>query len=158
MVSNHVFRFVHPTLPLRQDGQFDKTFTQAFAHAQIPSLAFKVYLVTGASNGLGLSVSRSLYSKGATVHMLSLNEEIARSAQAYIESGNFELAPKEYAAGFDGVLSHKDTSGDGEQVPGGKVEWKLCNFEDLDDVASTAKELKDKLEGWMESFSSLERV
>jgi NAD(P)-dependent dehydrogenase (short-subunit alcohol dehydrogenase family) len=123
-----------------------KPFSQAFSHAQIPSLASKVYLVTGASNGLGLSVSRSLYSKGATVHMLSLNEEIARSAQAYIKSGNLEDAPKEYAAGFDGVLSHKDTSGSGEQIPGGKLEFEQCNLEDLNEVAKTAKELKSKLE------------
>lgn len=123
-----------------------KQFSQAFAHSQIPVCSGRQYLVTGGTNGIGLSVSRSLYSKGATVHILSLDEEIARSAQAYIESGKLELAPKEYAAGFEGLVSHKDTSGDGEQVPGGKVEWKQVDFEDLNAVAKTAKELKDKLE------------
>ncbi|ORY84742.1 hypothetical protein BCR35DRAFT_290319 [Leucosporidium creatinivorum] len=108
-----------------------KPFTQAFAHSQVPSLALRTYLVTGGSNGIGLSVARSLYSKGATVHILSLSEEIARSAQEYIKTGDLGLGPKD---------------GDGEQIPGGKVEWKQCDFEDLNDVATTAKELGEKLE------------
>lgn len=123
-----------------------KQFSQAFSHSQIPSLKSKQFLVTGGSNGIGLSVARSIYAKGATVHILSLDEDIARSAQAYIESGDLELAPKEYAAGFQGIISHKDSSGDGEQVPGGQVKWTRCNFEDLNEVAKTAKELKSKLE------------
>lgn len=129
--------------PLDNMASLLKPFTQAFAHSQVPSLAQRTYLVTGGSNGIGLSVARSLYSKGATVHILSLSEEIARSAQEYIKTGDLGLGPKEYAEGFG---AQKDKSGDGEQIPGGKVEWKQCDFEDLNDVATTAKELGEKLE------------
>lgn len=119
-----------------------KPFTQQFAHSAVPSLTSRHYLVTGGTNGIGLSVSRTLYAHGANVHIISHQEEVAKQAQEYIKTGDLKSAPKDYAEGFG---SQKDASGEGGQG-GGSVEWEQCNLEDLKDVARVAKSLAGKLE------------
>jgi NAD(P)-dependent dehydrogenase (short-subunit alcohol dehydrogenase family) len=119
-----------------------KPFTQAFAHASTPSLISKRYLVTGGTNGIGLSLSRTLYAHGASLHIISASKETADKALAYIKTGDLKLAPDDYQAGFG---RQEDLSGAGGKESG-EVEWIECDLEDLKQVAEVAKSLSQKLD------------
>jgi hypothetical protein len=72
----------------------------AFEQHKVPDLSGRVYVVTGGSNGIGLSASRTLFTHGAKVIILSSQASIGAEAVAYIKSGKLEDAPKAYREGF----------------------------------------------------------
>lgn len=124
-----------------------KPFTQTFHHSSVPSLAARHFLLTGGTNGIGLSISRTLYSRGAHLHLISLDKDIAKEAEAYIRTGDLEKAPTEYREGFglQGKLLGSDDSGAGGQEQG-EVEWTQCDFEDLSALSKVAQNLAGSLE------------
>lgn len=81
----------------------------------------------GGTNGIGLSYARTLYTRGATLYVLSHSESTGQQGIAYIKSGKLEDAPSDYAAGFD---NKTDTSGEGGNLEG-KVEFVQVDLEDL---------------------------
>lgn len=97
--------------------------------------------IAGGTNGIGLSLARTLYTHGASLYVLSHSEETARSGVAYVKSGALGDAPADYAEGFG---NGEDLSGGGDKT--GKVEFVKCNLEDLGEVGSVAKGLADKLD------------
>jgi NAD(P)-dependent dehydrogenase (short-subunit alcohol dehydrogenase family) len=72
----------------------------AFEQHKVPDLSDRVYVVTGGSNGIGLSASRTLFTHGAKVIILSSQASIGAEAEAYIKSGKLEDAPQAYREGF----------------------------------------------------------
>ncbi|KAL8291739.1 hypothetical protein RQP46_001997 [Phenoliferia psychrophenolica] len=112
-----------------------------YSPAEVPDLTGKVAFVTGGTNGIGLSLSRSLYTHGATVYVLGSSEETGRRGLAYIKGGRLSEAPADYAEGFG---NQTDTSGGGDKV--GKVEYVQCDLENLAEVAMVAKQLASKFE------------
>lgn len=123
-----------------------KRFTQSYSHADTPSLVGRTFALTGASNGIGLSLSRTLYSHGAKLFLLSSNDDNAERAIDYIRSGDLSKAPQDYQEGFGG---QKDDSG-AEGVSDGSVEWEKCDLSDLNQVAEVGHKLAtslDKLDG-----------
>ena len=85
---------------------------------------------TGGTNGIGLSVARTLYSKGATVFVTGHREDVGNQAVDYITTGNLEAAPADYKAGF-GLQG--DQSGDSHDSLG-VVHYINLNGEDLNNV------------------------
>lgn len=119
---------------------------------QVPSLSNRDYVITGGTNGIGLSIARTLFTHGAKVHIIGSNESNAEAAIAYIKTGDLKSAPDDYAAGFG---HQEDLSGEVDKnivatVEGGQVEWTHCDLHDLNEVAKVGKELAqnlDKLDG-----------
>lgn len=64
-----------------------------FTHSHLPSLAGKVYIVTGAASGVGCELAKPLHGKGATVYIAARSE--ARCSEGIA---------KVRAAGGDGQL------------------------------------------------------
>ncbi|KAK4048989.1 mitochondrial 54S ribosomal protein YmL35 [Microbotryomycetes sp. JL221] len=106
-----------------------KHFTSgsSFTAANVGNLAGREYVVTGGSDGIGLSISRTLFSHGATVHVVSRVQDTADHALAYIKSD-------------EGATVKSSNSGSNT------VEWHKMNFEDLQDVARHSKKLSSKLD------------
>ncbi|GAA5900915.1 hypothetical protein JCM6882_005977 [Rhodosporidiobolus microsporus] len=115
---------------------------KGYEHKDVPLLRGKRYFVTGGTNGIGLSIARTLYSHGADVLILGSQDETASDALAYIRAGDLASAPHDYAAGFG---SMEDQSGEGG-TESGEVEAKVVDFKDLKAVSKVAKELADKYE------------
>ncbi|KAI1129641.1 hypothetical protein F5Y10DRAFT_276681 [Nemania abortiva] len=69
-------------------GQLTQLFPPkpAFTENDIPSLAGKVYIVTGANAGIGKEMARILYSKKAKVYMAGRSEQKTMEAIREIES------------------------------------------------------------------------
>ncbi|GAA5821785.1 hypothetical protein JCM11251_001023 [Rhodosporidiobolus azoricus] len=122
-------------------------FRGTFQQADVPNLKDRVYVVTGGSNGIGLSVSRTLYTHGAKVIILSSQTATGEAAVEYIKTGDLEKAPHDYKAGFG---SQRDNSANGA-TEDGEVEHKAVDFGDLNAVAAIAKELAklDRLDGFL---------
>ncbi len=85
----------------------------------------------GGTNGIGLSVARTLFSKGAKVYVTGHQQEVADQAVEYIKTGNFDAAPADYKAGF--VLQGDQSGADGHDGLG-EVEYISYNGEDLNEV------------------------
>ncbi|GAA5902907.1 hypothetical protein JCM5296_006328 [Sporobolomyces johnsonii] len=123
-----------------------KMFGYGFSQAEVPSLVGKTFIVTGGSNGIGLSVARTLYSHGARVIVVGAQQAHLSGALVYIKTGDLAQTPETYRTGFG---SQADNSADGGKESG-EVEGKLCEFKNLDEVAKLAKELAgslDRLDG-----------
>ncbi|KAM0791825.1 hypothetical protein ACM66B_004084 [Microbotryomycetes sp. NB124-2] len=122
-----------------------KQITAHFAPADVPSLTGRTFVVTGGSDGIGLSISRTLHSHGAKLIVVSRDKQTADKAIAYVKSGNLADAPEAYAAGFG---AHKDSSGDGEvkAEADSSVKWHQMDFEDLTNVANESKTLVSSLD------------
>ncbi|GAA5860781.1 hypothetical protein JCM1840_001962 [Sporobolomyces johnsonii] len=123
-----------------------KVFGYGFSQAEVPSLVGKTFIVTGGSNGIGLSVARTLYSHGARVIVVGAQQAHLSGALVYIKTGDLAQTPETYRTGFG---SQADNSADGGKESG-EVEGKLCEFKNLDEVAKLAKELAgslDRLDG-----------
>jgi len=105
-------------------------------------LSGKQIFITGGTNGIGLSYARTLYTRGASLHIISQTAEVGNAAEAYITTGDIHTAPKDYQEGFG---SGTDTSGEGGSKTG-SVQLYNCELADLNDVAKTAKEIKDKVD------------
>ncbi|GAA5952301.1 hypothetical protein JCM21900_000479 [Sporobolomyces salmonicolor] len=123
-----------------------KVFGYGFSQAEVPSLVGKTFIVTGGSNGIGLSVARTLYSHGARVIVVGAQQAHLSGALVYIKTGDLAHTPETYRTGFG---SQTDNSADGGKESG-EVEGKLCEFKNLDEVAKLAKELAgslDRLDG-----------
>ncbi|GAA6020429.1 hypothetical protein JCM11491_000241 [Sporobolomyces phaffii] len=117
-----------------------------FSQAQVPSLVGKTFIVTGGSNGIGLSISRTLYSHGARVVIVGGQRDHLDGAVDYIKTGDLKYAPKSYSSGFG---SQEDNSGDGGQESG-EVASHLCELKDLEAVSKLAKLLakdEDRIDG-----------
>ncbi|GAA5900912.1 hypothetical protein JCM6882_005976 [Rhodosporidiobolus microsporus] len=126
---------------------FAAFFRSKFQQADVPSLKGRTYMITGGSNGIGLSVSRTLFSHGAKVVILSSQESTGRSAVEYVRTGDLEKAPHDYKEGFG---SQNDNSANGA-TEDGTVEHKVIDLGDLNAVAAVAKELAqlDRLDGFL---------
>ncbi|KWU45117.1 NAD(P)-binding protein [Rhodotorula sp. JG-1b] len=122
-----------------------------FAQKDVPSLVGRKYIVTGGTNGIGLSAARCLYSHGADVTIFGSQQSNADAASEYIRTGNLHAAPKDYQDGFHGLLGEwKDDSADGGQ-DSGEIHAEVCDFRDLKAVAQLGKKLaerfSDRLDG-----------
>ncbi|GAA6018724.1 hypothetical protein JCM8202_002211 [Rhodotorula sphaerocarpa] len=118
-----------------------------FSQKDVPSLVGRTYIVTGGSNGIGLSAARCLYAHGAEVTITASKKETADAAIEYIRTGNLDAAPKEaYADGFHGILGEwKDASAEGGKESG-EVAAEVCDFKDLKAVAALSKKLAGRLD------------
>ncbi|GAA6033242.1 hypothetical protein JCM8097_003012 [Rhodosporidiobolus ruineniae] len=114
---------------------------KGYAHKDVPSLVGKKYLVTGGTNGIGLSLARTLYAHGGDVTIVGSQQETADAAIQYIKTGDLSLAPHDYAAGFGQLF--KDASGEGGEQSG-EITAKVVDFKDLRAVAKVGKDLADK--------------
>lgn len=85
----------------------------------------------GGTNGIGLSVSRTLYSKGATIYITGHREEVGAQALEYIKTGNLEAAPEDYRVSFG---MQGDQSGADGHDKIGEVHYINLNAEDLNAV------------------------
>jgi len=113
-----------------------------YAAKDVPAdLNGKEVFITGGTNGIGLSYARTLYSRGASLHIISQTPEIGQAAKQYITSGDLTTAPEDYQHGFG---SGTDTSGEGGSKSG-TVQIYNCELEDLNAVAKTAQEVKSKI-------------
>ncbi|KAK4699834.1 hypothetical protein P7C70_g6420, partial [Phenoliferia sp. Uapishka_3] len=112
-----------------------------YAPKDCPDLTGKVAVITGGTNGIALSLARTMYTHGASLYVLSSSEKTGKDGVAYIKSGNLSDAPNDYAEGFG---KGEDTSGGGEKT--GKVEFVQVNLEDLKQTGEVAKSLAGKLE------------
>lgn len=119
-----------------------KRFTASYGPAQVPNLVGRTYVVTGGSDGIGLSLSRTLYSHGAHLHIISRDKQTADEALAYIKSGDLAAAPETYRAGFG---SQADTSAEGGDKSG-DVQWHQVDFSDLNQVAQESQKLAENLD------------
>jgi NAD(P)-dependent dehydrogenase (short-subunit alcohol dehydrogenase family) len=90
------------------------------------------------TNGIGLSLARTLYSHGAKVVITGSQQTTTDQALAYIKSGKLEDAPEDYASSFG--LTFRDASSDGATTPG-EVSAKVVDFKDLGALSKVAKEL-----------------
>ncbi|GAA6016801.1 hypothetical protein JCM10207_003256 [Rhodosporidiobolus poonsookiae] len=122
-------------------------FRSTFDQTKVPDLTGRVYVATGGSNGIGLSVARTLYSHGATVHILSSQKVTGDAAVDYIRTGDLDKAPADYKAGFG---SQKDNSANGA-TKDGSVDHTPVDFGDLNAVAKVAKNLAGlpRLDGFL---------
>jgi hypothetical protein len=61
----------HPSITIIMGGAWTQLFPPAphFTEAQTPSLAGKVYIVTGGNSGVGRELVKILYAKGGTVYV-----------------------------------------------------------------------------------------
>lgn len=120
-------------------------FGYGYAQKDVPSLVGKRFIVTGASNGIGLSIARTLYSHGASLIAIGGSQDHLSGALDYIKTGDLKYPHESYSTGFG---SQSDDSADGGNESG-EVEGKVCDFKDLKAVADLAKELAkdDKLDG-----------
>ncbi|GAA5847117.1 hypothetical protein JCM9279_002696 [Rhodotorula babjevae] len=129
-----------------------KIFALSFAQQNVPQLVGRKYIVTGGTNGIGLSVSRTLYSHGADVTILGSQQATADAAVAYIKTGELSRAPQDYQDSFSGILgTWTDNSADGAKESG-EVSARVLDFKDLKAVARVAKELAgslDRLDGFL---------
>ncbi|GAA6016804.1 hypothetical protein JCM10207_003257 [Rhodosporidiobolus poonsookiae] len=113
---------------------------KGYEHKEVPSQVGKKFIVTGGTNGIGLSIARTLYSHGADVLIMGSQLETASAAESYIKTGDLDQAPHDYKAGFG---SMHDASGEGG-TESGEVKSKVVDFKDLKAVARVAKELAGK--------------
>ncbi|KUJ17519.1 putative short-chain dehydrogenase [Mollisia scopiformis] len=60
--------------PISRLSQFLPPWPPAFTDKDIPSLAGKVYIVTGAASGVGYHLAKILYLKGATVYIAARSQ------------------------------------------------------------------------------------
>lgn len=91
-------------------------------NTDVPDLSHKIYVVTGGSSGIGYGiVAHLLQHNAAKIYLLSMKEEHAVEA-------------------IEDLKEYGDTS---------RVEWKQCNFEDLEMTDKVAKELRelDRIDG-----------
>ena len=67
--------------------RFSQFFPPApsFTESSLPNLSGKVYIVTGASAGIGKELSRLLYTHNATVYIAARSAEKAHAAISYIK-------------------------------------------------------------------------
>ncbi|GAA5904992.1 hypothetical protein JCM8208_007654 [Rhodotorula glutinis] len=129
-----------------------KIFSLSFAQQNVPQLVGRKYIVTGGTNGIGLSVSRTLYSHGADVTILGSQQTTADAAVAYIKTGELARAPQDYQDSFSGIRgTWTDNSADGAKESG-EVSARVVDFKDLKAVAKVAKDLAgslDRLDGFL---------
>ncbi|TNY18496.1 hypothetical protein DMC30DRAFT_52261 [Rhodotorula diobovata] len=129
-----------------------KVMGLSWAQSNVPSLVGRKYIVTGGTNGIGLSVSRTLYSHGADVTILGSQQNTADAALDYIKTGELARAPQDYQDSFAGILgTWTDNSADGGKESG-EVRARVVDFKDLKAVAKVAKELADsydRLDGFL---------
>ncbi|GAA6033244.1 hypothetical protein JCM8097_003013 [Rhodosporidiobolus ruineniae] len=92
-------------------------FRSKYDQTKVPDLSGRTYVITGGSNGIGLSTARTFYTHGAKVIVLSSQ---TTTGSAAVDSANGAT---------------KD----------GEVEHKAVDFGDLNAVASVAKELAKDL-------------
>ncbi|GAA5938615.1 uncharacterized protein JCM15063_005370 [Sporobolomyces koalae] len=123
-------------------------FGYGFSQAQVPSLVGKTFVVTGGSNGIGLSISRTLYSHGAKVIIVGGQQQHIDGAVSYIQTGDLKFATESYSSGFG---SQTDNSADGGSESG-EVVAKLCELKDLKAVAELSKELVKELDGRLDGL------
>ncbi|BGP34578.1 hypothetical protein JCM10296v2_006400 [Rhodotorula toruloides] len=123
-----------------QRSKFDQT--------KVPDLSGKVYVLTGGTNGIGLSVSRTLFKHGGRVILLGSKQETGNAACEYIKTGDLDKAPHDYKEGFG---AQRDNSANGA-TKDGQVEWRHMDGTDLKEVADVAKTLAgelDRLDGFL---------
>ncbi|GAA5821783.1 hypothetical protein JCM11251_001022 [Rhodosporidiobolus azoricus] len=113
---------------------------KGFEHKLTPLLRGRRYVVTGGTNGIGLSLSRTLYAHGADVLIIGSQDNTADAALKYIKTGDLSAAPHDYAVGFGSMT---DQSGEGG-TESGEVEARVVDFKDLKAVTKVAKELAEK--------------
>lgn len=115
-------------------------------------LLTQLFLALDRTNGIGLSVARTLYSHGAEVVMLGSQEGTADAAEEYIKTGDLKRAPKDYQDGFAGIVGdYTDNSADGGKSSG-EVSSRVVDFKDLKAVSKVGKELAekyDRLDGFL---------
>lgn len=127
-----------------------KTLTgeYGFHHRETPDLTGKTVVVTGGTNGIGLSFSRTLYTRGASIIVIGHSASTGKDGVAYIKSGKLEDAPEDYqngeqddfsavevlkrldSIGFNGIGSSKDHSGENGLLTG-KIEYIQLDLENL---------------------------
>lgn len=100
------------------------------------------------TNGIGLSVSRTLFKRGGRVILLGSKQETGDAACEYIKTGDLDKAPHDYKEGFG---AQRDNSANGA-TKDGQVEWRHMEGADLKEVADVAKTLAgelDRLDGFL---------
>lgn len=63
-----------PNPPISTFSQFIPPWPPRFTDKNLPSLAGKVYIVTGAASGIGYQLTKILYLKGATVYIAARSQ------------------------------------------------------------------------------------
>ncbi|GAA6054440.1 hypothetical protein JCM3770_007217 [Rhodotorula araucariae] len=128
-----------------------KIFGYVFAQKDVPNLTGRKFFVTGGTNGIGLSVARTLYSHGADITITGSQQVVADAAVSYIKTGDLTRAPQDYQDSFAGILgTWTDNSADGAKESG-EVRARVVDFKDLRAVAKVGKELAqqfDRLDGF----------
>lgn len=78
-----------------------KTVTGEYGyhHRDTPDLTGKTAVITGGTNGIGLSFSRTLYTRGASIIVIGHSASTGKDGVAYIKSGKLEDAPQDYQNG-----------------------------------------------------------
>jgi retinol dehydrogenase-12 len=110
-------------------SQFIPPWPPTFTDRDLPSLAGKVYIVTGAASGIGYQLTKILYLKGATVY-------IAARSQARCDGAIEQL-----------LSEIKSTSGDK------KTHGRLCTMViDLSDLRT----IRSGVDGFLEKESKLD--
>ncbi|BGP42653.1 hypothetical protein JCM10449v2_006665 [Rhodotorula kratochvilovae] len=129
-----------------------KIFGYVFSQKDVPLLTGRKYFITGGTNGLGLSVARTLYSHGADITITGSQQVVADAAVEYIKTGELARAPQDYQDSFAGILgTWTDNSADGA-TESGEVRARIVDFKDLRAVAKVGKELAqqfDRLDGFL---------
>ena len=71
-------------------NQISQTFppTPTFTESSLPDLQGKVYIVTGASAGVGKELARLLYSRNGTVYLAARSSEKAKAAIEWIKQSH----------------------------------------------------------------------
>lgn len=119
-------------------------------HAPHPSILDSLktcYTPICSTNGIGLSVARTLFKHGGRVILLGSKQETGDAACEYIKTGDLDKAPHDYKEGFG---SQRDNSANGA-TKNGQVEWRKMDGSDLKEVADVAKTLVgelDRLDGF----------
>ncbi|GAA5853668.1 hypothetical protein JCM8547_007405 [Rhodosporidiobolus lusitaniae] len=119
-----------------------KVVGYGYAHKEVPSQVGRKFLITGGTNGIGLSIARTIYANGGDVTVTGSQQEVADAALNYIKTGDLAAAPEDYRAGFG---SFHDASGD-EGKESGEVSAKVVDFKNLKAVSQAAKELAGKFD------------
>ncbi|KAL2222494.1 hypothetical protein M432DRAFT_594639 [Thermoascus aurantiacus ATCC 26904] len=101
----------------------------------LPSQSGKVFIVTGATSGIGFELARILYAKGGKVYIAARDEGKARAAIEAIVSSCAS------SAGNNGT-GNGTVTGTHEKVDGGELEYLYIDLADLRTIKPAAETLR----------------